>query len=45
MTSSKEKHHELPGMMVPQSSYSDNNMITHPDADRTGWENENDVNN
>ena len=31
MASTKEKHHELPGMMVPQASYNDNNMVTDLD--------------
>ena len=48
MYASKRKHQELPGMMTPQTpSQSDNNIVTHPDQDRTGWENadDNDVNN
>ena len=48
MYASKRKQQELPGMMAPQTpSQSDNNIVTHPDQDRTGWENadDNDVNN
>ena len=44
MSSNKDKHHKLPGMMVPMPSSSENNIITHPDADRTGWDNDNDIN-